>query len=579
MGESVADPLKVDHGGQDRGPGDGALLRLLGHRGLAPLALLLLALVFFLPGLTGVPPLDRDEPRYTQATKQMVETGDYIDIRFQEEARHKKPIGIYWLQSVAVKASGLGGDAPLWVYRLPSQIGAVLAVLLTYWCARAFAGPRAALMAGALVAAAVIVGVEARLAKTDAVLLASILAAQGALARLWLARGSAPAAGVAGIGLPALFWVALAVSVLVKGPVGPMVVGLTIVALCAATREIAWLKRLRPLPGVAAFVLIVAPWFVAIAIHSDGAFFAEAVGRDLLGKVGTGQESHGAPPLTHLVAALGTFWPLPAFALLALPLALRAPRPPVVLFALCWVAPTWLVFEITATKLPHYTLPLLPGVAIATAVLLASATQVPGRAWRIAAAILLALPAVGIAAANVVAPAVLGVWPSPPGAVIAALALVPAVAAVRILARGEAGRALPPALGAGALLILATWGFTMPALSPIWVSPRLAEAADRFAQCADPQVANVGFNEPSYIFLQGTDTRPSSSQEAARFLLEAGDACRVAVVEGREEEAFLAALAQAGRPAPRSETRVTGLNINGGDELDLGLYKASDLTR
>ncbi|MBL6431926.1 MAG: hypothetical protein HPM95_15450 [Alphaproteobacteria bacterium] len=156
-------------------------LRLIGRRGLAPLVLLLLALVFFAPGLSQVPPLDRDEPRFAQATKQMVESRDFIDIRFQDMARHKKPVGIYWLQSAVVEASGLGHDAPIWVYRLVSQLGAVLAVLLSYWCVRAFAAPPVAFRrrAGRRLADR---RVEARLAKTDAMLLASILAAQGALA-------------------------------------------------------------------------------------------------------------------------------------------------------------------------------------------------------------------------------------------------------------------------------------------------------------------------------------------------------------------------------------------------------------
>ena len=113
-------------------------LRLFGHDLSAPLFLLLVSLFLFVPGQWTVPPLDRDEPRFTQATKQMLETGNYIDIRFQDQARYKKPVGIYWLQAAAANASGLGAEAPLWVYRLPSAIGATLCVLLTFWVARAW---------------------------------------------------------------------------------------------------------------------------------------------------------------------------------------------------------------------------------------------------------------------------------------------------------------------------------------------------------------------------------------------------------------------------------------------------------
>src|ERR1700740_3379159 len=64
-----------------------------------------MALVCFLPGFLNIAPIDRDEARFAQATKQMIESGDYIDIRFQDEVRYKKPVGIYWLQGAVVKAA------------------------------------------------------------------------------------------------------------------------------------------------------------------------------------------------------------------------------------------------------------------------------------------------------------------------------------------------------------------------------------------------------------------------------------------------------------------------------------------
>ena len=110
--------------------------------------LLLVALLSFLPGFFSIPPIDRDEARFAQATKQMVESGDYIDIRFQDEVRYKKPVGIYWLQGGVVKAArALGFERALttiWLYRVPSLVGAIGAVLLTYWAALAFVSRRAA---------------------------------------------------------------------------------------------------------------------------------------------------------------------------------------------------------------------------------------------------------------------------------------------------------------------------------------------------------------------------------------------------------------------------------------------------
>ena len=69
------------------------------------LALLVLCLVLFLPGIAELPVTDRDEARFAQATKQMLETGDFVDIRFQDEPRWKKPIGIYWMQAAIAPCS------------------------------------------------------------------------------------------------------------------------------------------------------------------------------------------------------------------------------------------------------------------------------------------------------------------------------------------------------------------------------------------------------------------------------------------------------------------------------------------
>ena len=122
----------------------------------------------------------------------MVETGDYIDIRFQDEVRYKKPVGIYWLQAAVVKAASAlgvrGAATTIGLYRLPSVLGAIGAVLATYWAALAFVSRRAALLAALMMASCVLLGVERLLAKTDAMLLLTIVAAMGALARAYLSQ-------------------------------------------------------------------------------------------------------------------------------------------------------------------------------------------------------------------------------------------------------------------------------------------------------------------------------------------------------------------------------------------------------
>ncbi|WP_346911928.1 glycosyltransferase family 39 protein [uncultured Roseibium sp.] len=546
-------------------------LRLFGHDLSAPLFLLLVSLFLFVPGQWTVPPLDRDEPRFTQATKQMLETGNYVDIRFQDQARYKKPVGIYWLQAAAVNASGLGAEAPLWVYRLPSAIGATLCVLLTFWVARAFMGPAGALVAGLFVAMAIILGVEARLAKTDAVLFATILLAQGALARIWLKETPKRHWG-----LSFVFWTALAAGVLIKGPVAPMVVGFTVVGLMALKRQVAWFKGAVPLFGILWFVLLVSPWFIAIWMATDGAFFQEAIGKDLLGKVGQGQESHGAPPLTHLATMFGVFWPLPGFIFLTLATVWRERASRLVLFCVSWFVPSWIVFELVATKLPHYTMPLLPALALPVAAALVDPQRVQtGRVLRWIGAFLLAFPAVGIAIGAFAGPAFLGDWPSPPGAVICVFAAILALMGARWLVADVPIKAIPPALGAGVCIAIGVWGFVGPALTTIWISPRLLQAISDVPGCQPAHVVTSGFNEPSFIFLQGTGTRIVSAEQAADFLAGKDEGtvtgCRIAVVESRQKEAFLKASAANGL-VPQLVSNVDGLNINGGKRQDIGLY-------
>src|SRR3546814_18410723 len=107
----------------------------------------------------------------------MVESGDLVDIRYQDEPRYKKPVGIYWLQAAAVALSGQGADAPIWVYRLPSLLGAILAVLLTALIGARLFAPKTGVVATLLLASCLLLGVVARMATTDAMLIPCLLGA------------------------------------------------------------------------------------------------------------------------------------------------------------------------------------------------------------------------------------------------------------------------------------------------------------------------------------------------------------------------------------------------------------------
>src|SRR5580692_7099255 len=316
------------------------------HRRAAVL-LVLASLLTFLPGFFQIPPVDRDEAYFAQATKQMIETGDYVDIRYQDDVRYRKPVGIYWLQAAVVNtASALGvpnAHTKIWLYRVPSLIGAVGAVLATYWCALAFVSRRGAVLAGLMMSASAILSVEARLAKTDAMLLFTVVMAMAVLARVYLATRR-PGIAKPGWGLLAVFWTALAVSILIKGPLILMVVGLAALSLSVLDRSARWLLALRPLPGLLWLLLIVLPWFIAIYMRVGREFLVASVGEDMLAKVANSQEAHGAPPGLYLVLFFVTFFPAAILAGLAAPAVVRSAwrRDPAVCFLLAWLVPSWI---------------------------------------------------------------------------------------------------------------------------------------------------------------------------------------------------------------------------------------------
>src|SRR6516165_2143252 len=97
--------------------------RWLSKASRRPFAILsLLGLLLWLPGVLSLPALDRDESRFAQSSRQMVESGNWVDIRFGQVPRYKKPVGIYLLQAGATEIAGLvtGSDGRIWTYRVPS---------------------------------------------------------------------------------------------------------------------------------------------------------------------------------------------------------------------------------------------------------------------------------------------------------------------------------------------------------------------------------------------------------------------------------------------------------------------------
>ena len=534
--------------------------------------LVVCGLLFFLPGFFNIPPIDRDETRFAQATKQMVETGDFVDIRFQDDVRYKKPVGIYWLQSAVVEtASRLGlqrAEVRIWLYRVPSLIGAIGAVLLTYWTALAFVTRRGAILAGLIMCSSVLLGAEARLAKTDAMLLFTVIAAMGAMARVYLSwqRGEDPAHPP--WTWPAIFWTALAGGILLKGPLILMFVGLTIGTLAVLDRTATWLWRLRPVWGLTWLLVLVLPWFIAIFWRSGDTFFADSLGGDMLSKLAA-QESHGAPPGTYLLLFWVTFWPGAPLAGLAAPAVWRARREPGAQYLLAWLMPSWIVFELVLTKLPHYVLPLYPAIAILIVgalerrVLSRSPWLVRGAAWWFAIPAITAVSVV-VGAIVLTRQPVFLAWP------FLAVSLIFGLFAWWLYDDNRAERSLLNAAAAALVLGIAVYGIVVPSLKPLFPSVEIARVL-RNVVCVGPKAAAAGYHEPSLVFMTGTSTLLTDGSGAADFL--GHGSCRFALVESRSERAF-AQRAEAIGLRYNVATRIEGYYFSQGKAISVAVFRS-----
>lgn len=413
----------------------GAFLWRAGGSAWLSLAVLVgLCLAVFLPGFFTIPPVDRDESRFAQASRQMFEAaalpegerepakhgGGWAVPMVQDRPRLNKPPLIYWLQ--AGSAWVFTGGEPLrdaiWMYRVPSLLGGIAAVLGTWWIGRSMFDGRVGVLAGAMLAVCPVVAWEAHQARADMVLLACVVVAMGGVWRVWSgARADAEEGtgapghrGIRGWIPPLVFWTAMGLGVMTKGPIAPMVAGLAVLSLCLVTGRWAWLRRLRPMMGGAMVAAIVAPWAWVVAERVGWNEYLRVIADETLGRSVSAKEGHWGPPGYHLVLLAVLFWPgslLTAAGFVeawrrvfgiqgrmsrdaegegrvsrgaGTPVLGRArlvgwwadrgeawASSPGLLFCLAWAVPGWIVFEAVGTKLPHYTMVLYPAVAIVSA--------------------------------------------------------------------------------------------------------------------------------------------------------------------------------------------------------------------
>lgn len=555
-----------------------------------PIAVLfLVCFVAWFPGFFTLPPLDRDESRFAQATKQMLETGNYVDIRFGEGPRYKKPAGIHWLQSIPTALFNNQQHNEIWTYRVPSFIGAFAALALAFWLVSGFANRETAFLAALMLGVTLLVTAEAKIAKTDAVLLATVLVTQGVLIRKYVSArtGAAPPSRR----LALLGWTAFAVGILIKGPILPAVLAATVVAISLADHPprsgvtltaylkrlgegFRWFKGLHPWQGLLLTAIIVLPWGIGIGIESQGVFYEKALGQDFAMKLYEGQETHGAPPGYYTALVSFSFWPATLLLFPAIVFGIQNRKEPIVRYLLAWAAACWVMFEATPTKLPHYILPAYPALAFLGALWL-TRTGIDETRWlRVARRVSIGIFAgVGLFYAFLIAfgPNHFGygsVWWLHVGGALGAAAIV----AAAVWAWREWRTHAVFAAVAGALVLYVFGGFgTVPRLQQMWLSPRLADAVARHALPGDPPAVASGYTEPSMVFLLGTHTRLASGAGAGAMAAKQGG---LALIERRQEPAFLTAVV-AGHASVAPLEEVDGINYSRGRPSRVTIYRVT----
>lgn len=526
-----------------------------------------------MPGITSMQVIDRDEARYAQATVQMVESGDYLNIRFQDRARNKKPAGIYWLQAGSVKAFSAPGERKIWAHRLVSVIGALLAVLATYWGALAVLGRRGAFWSGAILATTLLLTFEAHIAKTDAMLCGLSALCLACLLRLQTKDDGRTAL---------TFWIALALAIMIKGPITPAIVILTLVTYAIWQRDTSWMRRLINVPGIVIGFFIIVPWAVAIGLETNGAFFKDSIGGDMGSKIVSGQESHGAWPGYYSLTLPIFFWPgillLAPGLVFAYKISIQKTaderlRKSICLL-LCWALPFFVILELVPTKLPNYPLPLYPAIAMfcGGAMMALFGGDTFKRSRRIGAMVFLIvaiIAVIGIFAAD-------GLYAEMASPIFFAFPLLIILSFVSsfFIWRGDVQNGVIGALILTGFLSPITYGHIFPRLAELRLSDRIDLSLDDNA--IEPnRILSPNFTEPSLVYALGTDILLGEKADKA---INAGlDLNDVIIIDEKEAEAkhqilHLNSKVTSNENCLREVSSVNGTNYSKGDEVEIKVY-------
>ena len=476
----------------------------------------------YLAGNAANPLWDRDEPRYGQTAREMLWTGDWVVPRLMGVVRTAKPPGIYWLQATSMLIFGQTAFAA----RLPSALAGIGTLAMLGLILPRFIGRRRAWLAVLILGTSLLFIACAKLSTTDGALLLFTTAAQLGVGAIYLRSRERRKTRVWTV---VALWIAVGLAGLIKGPVVLGVIATTLLALWLfdleprlsvktvdartelharlawnrpAARRAAWMLKLRPLFGLGLVALVAGPWLVAIQIR-EPTFLWTAFTHDVVNRSVNPLEGHRGPPGFYLLTAIGTFAPWSLLAPAALLNAWRRRNVPWVRFAAAATVGPWIMFELVATKLPHYVLPcFVPlSVLVADALVRANWRRIgwtSDRGFSTLAALFAAvatLAAAGVWALPAVAgPLPLGSWV---GIALASMAVpICAWGAFRLFSKHRPIRAATFLAAGTALGVVLIYGLILPGIAAVRLPLRLASDLSGTAGT----VAMVGYKEPSLAF-------------------------------------------------------------------------------
>jgi len=449
---------------------------------------------------------DRDEPRFAQATVEMIESGNWLFPTFDGNLRPDKPILIYWLMSVPVRLFGPSE----WAFRFPSALGIGIATFATFIAARRLVSQRAALLAMLILAASPLTMMMGTAATADGWLLCMITAAIAAFICLLDARTM-----TARISCLVMLSIFTGLAQLTKGPVALAVVGFA----SLGTILFAWrsLPRHRKLlfPVVAAFaasVGIFLLWALQANAATQGEFAQQGLGKHVLSRVLAPMEGHGGNFFVslpyYIPVLIAGFFPwialLPAsvHALWRNTNGEKATVQSTLLrkLVIAWCVPTFVVMSLVATKLPHYVLPIWPALAIVVARSVVDVPQQLHAGWLKPGKILLLISGAIGCAGLLIAPFALNLkglfWGCTAAAIVIAATTGIAAWCIR---RNKLSRACITML-AGLLITQAILAFiALPGFERHKLATPIASTI-RQQVPADVPVRSVRFGEPTLIF-------------------------------------------------------------------------------